>query len=149
MGFSLAIPAAALCVLHQLESIVSARQAQFLKSDRRKRQKIEALICFGFPILFMALRMCNLLFESHAFMSCPDYVVQGHRFDLIEDFGCQPAVYDSVVALCLIYLPPLLISVTSLSFAGQHPSLLSTLPFLPSHSAFHRKISLLYSPSPC
>jgi pheromone a factor receptor len=38
------------------------------------------------------------------------YIVQGHRFDIIEDIGCQYTVYWSWPAFVLIYLPPLVVS---------------------------------------
>lgn len=46
-------------------------------------------------------------------------MVQGHRYDIIEDFGCQPAIYVSVAALFLVYIPPLVFSLGTLVYAGK------------------------------
>lgn len=56
VGFTIVVPAAALCVLKHLESIASARTVGIDYSDKRKRQIFEAVMCFGLPALFMALR---------------------------------------------------------------------------------------------
>lgn len=48
-----------------------------------------------------------------------DYVVQGHRLDIIEDFGCYPPVYFSVAALMILWVPPFLMSLCSFVFAGM------------------------------
>lgn len=86
-------------------------------------------MCFGIPVIFMTLRMSNLLFEHHMFIFCSDYIVQGHRFDLFEDIGCTPATYISAPALCLVLIPPIMISLASFFYAGQHHYLQSNSPF--------------------
>ncbi|GJE89163.1 hypothetical protein PsYK624_052580 [Phanerochaete sordida] len=45
-------------------------------------------------------------------------IVQNHRFDLVQDFGCVASIYTSDAALILVWLPPLLFSIASLVFAG-------------------------------
>jgi hypothetical protein len=40
-----------------------------------------------------------------------DTIVQDRRFVILEDFGCQAAVHDSLLALIIVWLPPLCISV--------------------------------------
>ncbi|KAF8512955.1 STE3-domain-containing protein [Hysterangium stoloniferum] len=100
-GLTIAVPAAAMCILRHLEHIASARHVMTTRDDRRRRQIFEAVMCFGLPILLMALH----------------YIVQGHRFDIFEDIGCMPTVYFSWAALFLIYLPPLVLSSFSLVLA--------------------------------
>lgn len=52
---------------------------------------------------------------------CPkDYVVQGHRFDIVEDFGCRPTIYVSLASTFIIWVPPLFFSVGSCIFAGLY-----------------------------
>ena len=48
-----------------------------------------------------------------------DYVVQGHRFDIVEGYGCRPAIYTSIPAVFLIWVPPLAFSVVTLVFASM------------------------------
>jgi len=47
-----------------------------------------------------------------------DYIVQGHRYDIIENIGCQAAVYISIPAVFLIWFPQLLFSVITLIYAA-------------------------------
>lgn len=76
-------------------------------------------MCFGLPLLFMVLRAYiqpfHLLFIS-SFHS--DYVVQGHRFDIIEGYGCRPTTYFSIAALFIVWIPPILMAIAALIFAG-------------------------------
>jgi len=46
------------------------------------------------------------------------YIVQGHRFDIVEDFGCRPAVYISVASIFLFWLPPVAAILLTLFFAS-------------------------------
>lgn len=46
-------------------------------------------------------------------------MVQGHRFDIIESYGCRPTTYFSIPAIFIVYLPPLLMAATALAFAGM------------------------------
>ncbi|KAG6839253.1 Pheromone B beta 1 receptor [Blastosporella zonata] len=71
-------------------------------SDKRRRQIFEALMCFGLPIFFMALH----------------FVVQGHRFDIIEQYGCRPTTYFSIPSIFIVWLPPLLASAASFVYSG-------------------------------
>ncbi|KAF8587699.1 fungal pheromone STE3G-protein-coupled receptor [Ramaria rubella] len=103
VGFTVAVPAAALCILRHLESVASNRSARSTKADKIRRQRFEAIMCFGLPVVFMALH----------------YVVQGHRFDLFEDFGCYPTVYFSIAAIFLVYVPPLALSLTTFVYAAM------------------------------
>ena len=47
-----------------------------------------------------------------------DYVVQGHRFDIVEDFGCRATTYVSLASTFIIWVPPLAFSVGGSIFAG-------------------------------
>ena len=47
-----------------------------------------------------------------------DYVVQGHRFDIIEDFGCQPESYVSLPEFFLVWLLPILSCLGTFIFGG-------------------------------
>jgi len=101
IGFTLAVPLSAFCLVRQLEQVSSGRQTFFTHEDRKRRMIIEAVLCFGVPVIFMGLH----------------YIVQGHRFDIIEGIGCSPATYISVPAVILIWVPPLVISSVSMIYA--------------------------------
>ena len=46
-----------------------------------------------------------------------DYIIQDHRFDLIEVIGCQPAVFHSVPSVFIVWIPVLLLSLITFIFA--------------------------------
>lgn len=56
IGFTYAVPASALCILRHLECVASTRCVYTSKEDKRRRQVFEAIMCFGIPMVFMALR---------------------------------------------------------------------------------------------
>ena len=76
-----------------------------------------------------------------------DYIVQGHRFDIVEDFGCRPTVYVSIPAVFLIWVLPLIAVVLTYVFSGAFVSILlgpSTTYFLTGIALvrfFRRRIS--------
>ncbi|KAI0789242.1 pheromone A receptor-domain-containing protein [Abortiporus biennis] len=88
---NIALPAACFCVCMHLERVASIRHVKTSVSDKRRRQLIEVMLCFVVPLLWMPIH----------------YIVQGHRFDIIEDFGCRPNIYTSLPAVFLLWVPPL------------------------------------------
>ncbi|KAF9040045.1 pheromone A receptor-domain-containing protein [Panaeolus papilionaceus] len=102
IGANVALPAACLCICIHLEQVSSLRLSGVNARDRRRRQFFELGMCIGLPLIIMALH----------------YIVQGHRFDIIEDYGCRPTTYYSIPGIFLVWLPPILIAVASLTFAG-------------------------------
>ncbi|KIJ47233.1 hypothetical protein M422DRAFT_164105 [Sphaerobolus stellatus SS14] len=101
IGFTFAVPLSALCICRQLEYVSSTRQVMLDHRDKRRRNIFDAILCFGVPTIFMALH----------------YIVQGHRFDIIEDIGCNPTTYISLPAVLLMWVPPLFISLISMGYA--------------------------------
>ncbi|KAJ7813352.1 pheromone receptor [Mycena olivaceomarginata] len=102
IGSSLALPAACLCICIHLEQVSSVRAVRSSVADKRRRQWFEAVMCFGLPVVFMALH----------------YIVQGHRFDIIQEYGCRPTTYPSLVAIFIIWIPPIILAIGALVFAG-------------------------------
>ncbi|KAF5309259.1 hypothetical protein D9619_012751 [Psilocybe cf. subviscida] len=99
IGSSTALPAAGLCMCIRLYKACSAR-GKPADTNPRNVRIWEFVACYGIPSLFMALH----------------YIVQGHRFDLIETFGCRPALYFSVPAIILVLAPPIVISLIALVY---------------------------------
>jgi pheromone a factor receptor len=54
---------------------------------------------------------------SHKLISL-DFIVQDRRFVIVEDFGCQAAVYPSVPALFLTWFIPLILCMITVFYAG-------------------------------
>ncbi|KAF8707532.1 Pheromone A receptor, partial [Rhizoctonia solani] len=103
IGANVALPASTLCICRYLAQVASPRHTIANASDKRRRMIFEIGMCAVLPAVAMAL---------------PDYVVQGHRFDILEDFGCNPTTYVSVAALFIVYLPPLILALGTLIYAG-------------------------------
>ena len=65
----------------------------------------------------MIVRASPLCFiHGPGYSQCTDYVVQGHRYDIFEDFGCWPTLYPTAVAIPLVLMWPLLISTISIPY---------------------------------
>ncbi|KAI0056904.1 fungal pheromone STE3G-protein-coupled receptor [Artomyces pyxidatus] len=102
IGGQIALPAATFCITRSLESISAGRVVYRDSASKRRWMIFEIFVCIGFPILVMGLH----------------YVVQGHRFDIIENFGCEPAVYFSIASVFILSFPPLFFAVLTLGFGG-------------------------------
>lgn len=102
VGTNMALPACCLCICIHLERIASVRQVATSHSDKIRRVIFDAIICWVIPMVYMALH----------------YVVQGHRFDIVENFGCRPTVYVSIPAIFLIWIPPITAALATFGFAA-------------------------------
>ncbi|KDQ50562.1 hypothetical protein JAAARDRAFT_141682 [Jaapia argillacea MUCL 33604] len=97
LGVSVAIPAASLCINRRLYQIAKIHAVVVTRADKRRAIFIDSILCFLIPVLVMALY----------------YVVQGHRFDIFEDVGCYPVVYDTLLSYFLINMWPLIFGLVS------------------------------------
>ncbi|KAB5588812.1 Pheromone B beta 1 receptor [Ceratobasidium theobromae] len=89
IGGNFALPATGFCVCRFLAQVGAPPRSIPDASDKRRRARFDI-----------------------------DYVVQGHRFDIIEEIGCIPYVYQSVAGLLIVRLPSLLVSLGGLVYAG-------------------------------
>ncbi|KAF9261046.1 fungal pheromone STE3G-protein-coupled receptor [Marasmius fiardii PR-910] len=102
VGANIALPAAFLCICIHLEQISSTRVARCTSADRKRRQLFEVLMCVLLPLVYMGLH----------------FIVQGHRFDIIQGHGCRSTTYFSIPSIFLISIPPLLLLLFSLVYGG-------------------------------
>ncbi len=49
----------------------------------------------------------------------PDYIVQGHRFNILEGVGCLPEIYNTPPAYPLVFMWPPLIGCISFVYARE------------------------------
>lgn len=117
---NVSIPSACLCICIHLERMASFCQTS-TSISKRCRFSFEGLMCFGLPIAYAALRACLSRISLAIFIdeSLLDHIVQPRRFDVYVNFGCRPATYPSVVALLLVWIPPLALSFITLIFCGE------------------------------
>ncbi|KAJ6600273.1 pheromone A receptor-domain-containing protein, partial [Mycena vulgaris] len=97
VGIAVAIPAASLCINRRLYKIASCQTVSISKAQKRRAVLVDLAIGLGIPFVQMPLQ----------------YVVQGHRYDIIENVGCYPTTYNVVPAYPLSYLWPNIIGLIS------------------------------------
>ncbi|KAG5340706.1 Pheromone B beta 1 receptor [Termitomyces sp. T112] len=100
VGATIALPGAFLSVARRLELVSSTRPIS--KGPKASRFMLEFILCYIIPLFYM----------------CIHFVVQDHRFDLVEDYGCSASIHPSVVGLTLMWLPPILLCCASLFLCG-------------------------------
>ncbi|KAJ7642964.1 fungal pheromone STE3G-protein-coupled receptor, partial [Mycena polygramma] len=97
MAASVGIPAASLCINRRLYQIASVKVVSISKAEKRRAALIDALICVLFPLVYVAMQ----------------YIVQGHRFNIYEQIGCYPALYNSIPMYFISTMWPPLIGCVS------------------------------------
>ncbi|CUA73189.1 Pheromone B beta 1 receptor [Schizophyllum commune] [Rhizoctonia solani] len=70
--------------------------------ERRRRMIFEIVMCWVLPLIGVVLY----------------YVVQHHRYDIYEDFGCFPAFRPTVVATLIVNVPPVIFALITLVYAA-------------------------------
>ncbi|THH19066.1 hypothetical protein EUX98_g8847 [Antrodiella citrinella] len=100
IGASVGIPAASLCINRRLYSIARVHAVVIGSAEKRRAILIDSAICGLLPVICMVLA----------------YIVQGHRYDIFEDLGCRPAIYNTIPAYFLVFMWPLVIGVISAAY---------------------------------
>ncbi|KAF9011228.1 pheromone A receptor-domain-containing protein [Cyathus striatus] len=101
IGVNVAIPASSLCIIRRLYLIASAKKLSPTKKEKLHAVYIDLAIGLGLPIIFMALH----------------YIVQGHRFDVLGQWGCYPSTYFTPLAIVIVSAPPIIIGLVSMVYA--------------------------------
>ncbi|KAI0297987.1 STE3-like pheromone receptor, partial [Russula brevipes] len=101
VGAAVGLPAATLVISHRLYKIASRTITFSTRAEKRRATCIDLAIGLGIPILQMALQI----------------VVEGHRFDIVEEFGCYPHTYNTVVAFPLQYIWPVVLHAVTLVYS--------------------------------
>ncbi|KAJ6505289.1 GPCR fungal pheromone mating factor [Mycena sanguinolenta] len=96
IGATAAGPATCLSLVLQLWRVATSRP------NNMKTFMLDLFLCWGYPGATMALH----------------YIVQGHRFNIWEDFGCFHTTFVSIPAILLLYGPITLIGVLNFVFGG-------------------------------
>ena len=93
--------------------------------QQRKELIIELSIGVGIPVigiglrafLHFTIRIHIYLYSSH--LSNLDYIVQGHRGDIIQGLGCWNTTYNSIASLFLFQIWPCILSLIAITY-GIH-----------------------------
>ena len=121
VGASTALPACTLRLCKHLAMIGGNRAAGLDCRDRKRIAMFDFGFCWGVPVVFMTLRKSSVVYSpmvAEGFTHIPDYIVQGHRYNIVQYIGCQPTIYVSIPGIFIIWVPPLLLSIAGSVYAG-------------------------------
>ncbi|KAJ7604449.1 fungal pheromone STE3G-protein-coupled receptor [Roridomyces roridus] len=97
LGAKTSITGCSLCLAMQLHRI-----ANCAVRPRGYRDRVaELALCWGFAFMIMGLH----------------YIVQGHRFDIIQDLGCWPTIYVSWPSVLILTVPQLSAAILALVYS--------------------------------
>ncbi|KII83815.1 hypothetical protein PLICRDRAFT_119095 [Plicaturopsis crispa FD-325 SS-3] len=117
LGASVGIPAASLCINRRLYQIARVHAVTITHAEKRRAILIDSLICVLFPVIFIALQ----------------YIVQGHRFDIFEDIGCYPSIFNTPVSFVINSMWPIVLGLISAVYC-----VLSLRAFMHRRSQFNQ-----------
>ncbi|KAA1466857.1 STE3-like pheromone receptor [Dentipellis sp. KUC8613] len=102
IGAGVGIPASSLCINLRLYSITAIKTVAINLQDKRRAILIDLAIGLGIPVLVMIFHV----------------VVQGHRFNILEDVGCSPVIFNTPAAYPLVFMWPSLLGCVSFVYAA-------------------------------
>jgi pheromone a factor receptor len=83
---------------------------------------VDSLICIGGPLLQVGLCAYYLIPGLYILLTpFADYIVQGHRYNILEDVGCWPALVWTLPTLFVFQLWPIIIGCVSAFYCGMLP----------------------------
>ncbi|KAJ7200673.1 GPCR fungal pheromone mating factor [Mycena haematopus] len=82
--------------------ILQLRRVANSLPNNRQSFMLDLFLCWGYPALTMALH----------------YIVQGHRFNILEDIGCLHTTYVSIPAILILYGPITMVVILNFVFGG-------------------------------
>ncbi|KAJ4486637.1 pheromone receptor [Lentinula edodes] len=92
-GAGVGIPASTLCITRRLYRLTSIQTVSITRDDKRRAIYEDLAIAVGLPIL-------------------------PHRFDIIEEYGCSIATYNTLPSYFLFYMWPVLLGSISFGFSS-------------------------------
>ncbi|KAJ3010643.1 hypothetical protein NUW54_g2416 [Trametes sanguinea] len=91
------IPASSLCINRRLYKIASVRCVSMTRAEKRRACLVDIAIALGIPLLQLVAY----------------FIVSGHRYDIYEQIGCYPYIYNTPLAFPLVYVWPIVIGLCS------------------------------------
>lgn len=109
IGVPVGISATSLCITRRLVMIASSTAVTITQRQKRIALAVDLFLAIGMPVLVMALH----------------YIVQAHRFDIIEGYGCQPVTWPGVPALFAVTWWSPLLTIIAAGYGGKQLSSIS------------------------
>ncbi|KIM57935.1 hypothetical protein SCLCIDRAFT_129409 [Scleroderma citrinum Foug A] len=101
IGGSVGIPASSLCITRRLYYITKLQSLSQESKEKWREICTDISIGIGFPCVVMILQ----------------YVVQGHRFNIVEEVGCWPATVNTVASYFLVFMWPAVIGMITMVYS--------------------------------
>ncbi|KAF2086991.1 fungal pheromone STE3G-protein-coupled receptor, partial [Saccharata proteae CBS 121410] len=103
VGSWIGVVGAIACILRGLANVLDTKNTVVTtsKNDRRRKYAMEITVCFGLPVIQMALY----------------YIVQPIRYFIYGISGCTPAADNSWPSIVLVALPPVLVCLVCAFYA--------------------------------
>ncbi|KAF5382370.1 hypothetical protein D9757_009781 [Collybiopsis confluens] len=102
LGASVGIPASTLCISRRLYHITSTQTVSIGRDDKLRAVYSDLAIALGLPLLALILHI----------------IVQPHRFNIIEEYGCSSVTFNTIAAYFLYYSWPVAIGLVSLVYSS-------------------------------
>ncbi|QRV97742.1 STE3-type pheromone receptor [Ceratobasidium sp. AG-Ba] len=114
------ITAAGLCIQRHLYRVATIKEVTSVSYSRKRELAINLVLGVGVPALMIPLYS----------------VVQSSRYTIIEDIGCWPSTYPTLLVEFMVHIWPVLISCASFIYAG-----LTIRAFLKTRRQFSKVLS--------
>ncbi|KAG8809463.1 a-factor receptor, partial [Serendipita sp. 399] len=150
IGLSVGLPCASLCIQRRLYLVSRVNPTNIHTEKVHARiptlppSTVSLFLSRGRATwkLIKLQRVQNLIFDLSIGLGIPTlvmtlhYVVQGHRYDILEDYGCWPTIYMTPLAIPLVLLWPLLISAVAIPYCVR-----SYISFYRHRANFHKYLA--------
>ncbi|KAG8687519.1 a-factor receptor [Ceratobasidium sp. 423] len=120
IGQSVGLTAASLCINRKLYNIATIQSVSITPASRRRTMMVDLFLGIVFPIIVMGLH----------------YIVQPTRYNIIENIGCWPNIYNSLLAIPMVFMWPIIISCASFIYCS-----LSIRGFLKARQQFNQVLN--------
>jgi len=100
VAYAVAVPACCLCIIRRLYFIATTTTVTTTRADKRREMIVDFSIALGIPLVQMLLQL----------------VVNGHRFNVFENYGCQTATWNTHLSYVLVWSWPLIIGLISATY---------------------------------
>lgn len=123
VGLNVGIVAALLVINRRLYKIASRTAAISTKGDRLRAIYVDLAIGLSIPFLQMVLGGSTLVSLRLCLIGFSEIIIEGHRFDIFEEIGCYPDIFNVTLAFPITYLWPVVLSLITTIYCGALGSL--------------------------
>jgi pheromone a factor receptor len=121
VALAVALPASSLCINRLLYRVATMKSAETTDAENRRIVIIDFLIGVGIPALqmflreYLAIRLLLVVYADEI-----EYVVAENRYNIFEDIGPFPSIWDTLPTFFLVLVWPVAIGAVSLFYCGEY-----------------------------